>query len=246
MALKMKDRIPDSKTFPINILSWIGRHEFTVLFVLALIFGGIWLTVELADEVTEGETQDIDETLLMALREGADTNNPIGPPWLESLMRDFTSLGGAGILAFIVLAITIFYLIQGQYKEMLFLLTAVMGAYLISYLMKDFFGRARPQFVASGTYFSFTSFPSGHALLATTTYLTLGSIVAELMSRNRLKAFVLLLAIFLALVVGFTRVYLGVHWPTDVLAGWVIGSVWAMICWLGLRLLRRRRIVTPT
>lgn len=245
MDFNIRDRLPDSSTFPINILSWIGRYEFTILLVFALIIGGTWVVVELADEVAEGDTQNTDEALLMALREGADTNNPIGPPWVESLMRDFTALGGAGILTFIVLSVAIFYVIQGKYREMLFLLVAVVGAYLISYALKDFFGRARPQFVASGTYYSFTSFPSGHALLAAATYLTLGSIVAELMTRNRLKAFVLLLALFLAVLVGFTRVYLGVHWPSDVLAGWVIGAVWAMICWLGVRFLRRREAVTP-
>jgi undecaprenyl-diphosphatase len=223
-----------------NILSWIGRHELAVLLAFALIVGGIWLTIELAGEVVSGETEEVDLALIMMLREGGETDNPIGPFWFESLMRDYTALGGTGILVIIVLAVTSFYVIQGRYREMLFLLTAVIGATLLSIILKDVFGRPRPQLIPDGIYYTSASFPSGHALLAAATYLTLGTILAELMPRNRLKAFVLLLAFFLMILVGFTRVYLGVHWPTDVLAGWTIGSVWATICWLVFRWLRRR------
>jgi undecaprenyl-diphosphatase len=226
-------------------LTWIGRHELTVLLSFALIVGGIWLTAVLADGVLEGDTQEIDLMILMALRDGADTHNPLGPPWVEEMMRDFTSLGGTGVLSLIVLAVSFYYLIQGRYKEMLILITAVIGAYMLSYFLKGLFARPRPEFIPAGEYVHTASFPSGHALLAATTYLTLGIIVAQLMPRSRLKAFVLLLSFFVMLLVGFTRMYLGVHWPTDVLAGWVIGSVWAIFCWLVVRWLRRKGYVRP-
>jgi undecaprenyl-diphosphatase len=236
----LEDNLPSNKSFPINILSWIGRHELTVLLAFVMIFGGIWLTVTLADGVVEGDTQETDLALMMLLREGEDADNPIGPAWVEELMRDYTALAGTGFLVLIITAVTIYYLIQGHHKEMAFLLIAVLGAFLISYLLKDIFDRPRPEFVAEGAYKYSASFPSGHALLAATTYLTLGSILAQLFTRDRLKAYVLILATIIVVLVGFTRVYLGVHYPTDVLAGWVIGTVWATMCWLGFRWLRRR------
>lgn len=227
-------------------LTWIGWHELTVLVSFALIVGGIWLTAVLADGVLEGDTQEIDLMILMALRDGEDTHNPLGPPWVEEMMRDLTSLGGTGVLSLIVLAVSVYYLIQGRYKEMLILITAVIGAYMLSYILKGLFARPRPEFIPAGEYTYTASFPSGHALLAATTYLTLGIIVAQLMPSSRLKAFVLLLAFFVMLLVGFTRMYLGVHWPTDVLAGWVIGSVWAIFCWLVVRWLRRQGYVSSS
>ncbi len=236
----LEDNFPSNKKFPINLLSWIGRHELTVLLSILLILGGIWLTISLSDAVVEGNTQETDMAILLMLREGGDADNPIGPPWIEELMRDYTALAGTGFLVLIISAVTIYYLIQGQFREMAFLLIAISGAYLISFFLKDFFGRPRPEFVLEGAYQYSASFPSGHALLAATTYLTLGSILAQLFKRDRLKAYVLLLASLITALVGFTRVYLGVHYPSDVLAGWVIGTVWATICWLGFRWLRRR------
>lgn len=240
MNFDFRDRLPSDKSFPINILSWIGRHEFSVLIAFTIIVGGLWLTIALADGVLEGDTQETDMALLMLLREGEDADNPIGPAWVEYLMRDFTALGGTGFLVLIVTAITVFYLIQGRYKEMMFLLVAVLGAYLLSTFLKGIFDRPRPEFVPPGSYTYSASFPSGHALLAAATYLTLGSIVSQLAPRYRLKAFIFLLSIFIMVLVGFTRLYLGVHYPTDVLAGWAIGSVWAMVCWLTFRWLRHR------
>ena len=236
----LDDNLPSNKKFPINLLSWIGRHELIVLLSILLIVGGIWVTISLADAVVEGNTQELDESILLMLRESGDSNNPIGPPWVEELMRDYTALAGTGFLVLIVSAIAIYYIIQGRYKEMVFLLFAILGAYIISFLLKDFFGRPRPEFVPEGAYKYSASFPSGHALLAATTYLTLGSILAQLFKRDRLKAYVLLLATLITVLVGFTRIYLGVHFPSDVIAGWVIGTVWATMCWLGFRWLRRR------
>lgn len=234
------------RPLPIRLLSWIGQHELAVLLSFILIVGGVLATTRIADEVVAGRTHEADTAILMALREGEDADNPLGPPWVEEMMRDITSLAGTGILILIVTAVTCFYLVQGRYKEMLVLLTAVVGAYLLSYTLKGLFDRPRPQFIPEGNYVYTASFPSGHALLAATTYLTLGIILSQLMPRRRLKAFVLLLAFFIMILVGFTRVYLGVHWPTDVLAGWMIGGVWALICWLVVRWLRRRGSVeTP-
>jgi undecaprenyl-diphosphatase len=233
------------KSFPLRLLFWVGQHELTVLLSFALIIGGIWLTAVLADGVTDGVTQQADLNILMALRDGGDSNNPLGPPWIEEMMRDFTALGGTGILTLIVLAVTLFYMIQGRYKEMLILVTAVIGAFIFSYFLKSIFDRPRPGFIPPGAHIYTASFPSGHALLAATTYLTLGIIVAQLTPHTRLKAFALLLALFIMILVGFTRMYLGVHWPTDVLAGWIIGSVWAIFCWLVVRWLRHRGYVRP-
>lgn len=235
------DKHKTKEFFPIRVLRWIGTHELTVLLAFALIISGMWLAAELADGVLDGRTQQVDESILMALREGNDANNPLGPAWLEEMMRDFTALGGTGILTLIVIVVTFYYLIQGRYKEALVLVTAVVGAYLLSYFFKGLFDRPRPEFVPIGDYAYTASFPSGHALLSAATYLTMGTIIAQIMPRNRLKAFVLLIAFFVMTIVGFSRMYLGVHYPTDVLAGWAIGTVWAMICWLVVRFLRRKQ-----
>jgi len=238
MDFEVKEKKVEKKPIFVRPLSWIGQHELSVLIAVILIIGGLWLAVELADGVLDGNIQNLDMDLIMSLREGEDADNPIGPPWVEEMMRDFTSLGGTGILVLIVVAVTFYHLIQARYKEMFFLLLAVVGAFILSYVLKGFFDRPRPQFIPEGEYVFTASFPSGHALLSAATYLTLGIIVAELMDRNRLKAFILMFAFLIMIIVGFSRVYLGVHWPSDVLAGWALGMVWAIVIWLIFRTLR--------
>ena len=122
-----------------------------------------------------------------------------------------------------------------------FVVGSVLSGQAVGMILKDAFQRQRPDLVPTSAYFSGASFPSGHTMMSAVTYLTLGALLARSQERRRLKAYFLLVAIFLTLAVGVTRVYLGVHWPTDVLAGWTAGAVWALLCWLTARRLQSRR-----
>lgn len=223
-----------------RILSWLGAHEMTVLLALAGIVAGVWLFALLADEVVEGGTNAFDQKLLLAFRD-KDTHALLGPPAVQEAARDITSLGGFAVLA-LVTAITAGFLALGGRKHMaFFLIGSVLGGQAVATLLKDLFQRARPDLVPFSAYASGASFPSGHTMMSAVTYLTLGALLARSQERGRVKAYFLLVAIFLTFAVGVTRVYLGVHWPTDVLAGWTAGAVWALICWLTARKLQSRR-----
>jgi undecaprenyl-diphosphatase len=219
----------------------IGGQELQVLLMLLIVVGGVWFFVQLADEVGEGETNALDERLLLALRNPADPTDPLGPSWFEEMMRDFTGLGGGGILAFVTLSVVGFLFIERRYALAILVLVAVLGGVLLSVPLKEMFGRPRPDLVPHSTRVYQTSFPSGHSMSAAATYLTLGALLARTQRRRRLKLYFLGLAISLTLIVGVSRVYLGVHWPTDVLAGWTAGTTWALFCWLVVWWLQQRR-----
>jgi undecaprenyl-diphosphatase len=216
------------------------RTELVPLLVLVLVAGGIWLFAELAGEVKEGETRRIDEEILLALRNPADRSDPLGPRWLEETERDFTALGGVGVLALLTAAVSVYLALDGKNRAALLVLIAVGGALLGSTLLKHEFQRPRPDLVPHGSYVYTTSFPSGHSMMSAATYLTLGALLARVQSKRRVKIFLLAFAALLTLIVGISRVYLGVHWPTDVLAGWTAGGIWALICWFLARWLQHR------
>lgn len=215
-----------------RVIRRLKQHEWTILLAVILIVGGLWLTESLAEEVTEGATHEVDRALLLALREPDNPDDPLGPRWFEEMMRDFTSLGGTGVLVLVVVAVSGYLYLTRNYGSLAILLLAVMGGALISYVLKDFFDRPRPDLFVETMYTANASFPSGHALLAAATYFTLGGFLAQVQDRFPLKAFTLFLSLFVVLLVGFSRAYLGVHWPSDVLAGWTVGAVWALLCWL--------------
>jgi undecaprenyl-diphosphatase len=221
-------------------LGHLARREFAVLLALALAAGAIWGFAELADKVVEGETHAFDEQILLALRSPTDRSDPLGPTWLEEAMRDVTALGSVGVPGFITLAAAGFLALQRKTHAALFLLAAVGGGQLLSTLLKLGFDRPRPDLVPHGAVVYTASFPSGHAMMAAITYLTLGALLARVQPRRRLKLYLLCLAIVLTVAVGVSRVYLGVHWPTDVLAGWAVGAAWALLCWAAVLWLQRR------
>lgn len=221
-------------------LAWVGERELAVLIILALITAMIWGFAEIADEVTEGEIQSIDETLLLSLRDSQDTSNPWGPQWLEEMMRDITALGSTVVLSFVSVAVIGLLLLLQRPKMALFVAFAVIGGVVLSTLLKLGFNRPRPDLVPHATKVYTASFPSGHSLQSATVYLTLGALAARNLPRRLLKAYVLFLMILLSLLIGFSRVYLGVHWPSDVLAGWAAGSAWALLCWLIAYWMQRR------
>jgi undecaprenyl-diphosphatase len=213
-------------------------------FAIAIIALGF---TKLASEVSEGETLGLDRWILQALRSPTDHSVPIGPQWLVKAMIDLTALGGVSVLALLTVLVAGYLVASGKKANAAFVVSAVGSGALVGTLLKEIFARARPDIVAHLVTVDSTSFPSGHAMNSAVTYLTLGALIARTEKRRRVRIYIVAVAIALALSIGFSRVYLGVHYPTDVLGGWVVGAAWAIICSLvGDYLQRRRRIEQPT
>ena len=214
-------------------------NEAAPLVTLAAVglFG--WLFVLIASEVTGGDTVTFDRAILLALRNPNDLADPIGPSWIEESARDFTGLGGHAILGFVTLATIAYLVMTGRRGAAWLVVAAIGGGMLASALLKVGFERPRPDLVPHGVRVYTASFPSGHAMLSAVTYLTLGALLARLHRSRRVKLFFLGLALVLTILIGCSRVYLGVHWPSDVLAGWCCGAAWAAACWYAALLLQR-------
>lgn len=202
------------------VIERVRGIELSLLVLFGIVSGGIFLFLKLASEVLEGETRGIDEAVLLWLRQGGDTSLPIGPAWLGHAMRDITSLGGITVLTLVTAGTVIYLLLARQRGTALLLLVSVAGGWLASTALKLGVARPRPDIVAHLTDVRDFSFPSGHAMLSAVTYLTLAAMLSQTQDRRSLRLYTLSLAVFLALIIGLSRIYLGVHYPTDVLAGW--------------------------
>lgn len=214
-----------------------NRIEFSLLAAGVIIAGGLWGFVELSEVARDAAPHAFDTDILLFFREAGNTADPIGPSWLEEAMRDITALGSAAVLIYIT-AITIIYLcITKRYGPALFVFASVAGGQVISSLLKLGIDRPRPDLVPHLAQVHTMSFPSGHAMLSAVTYLTLGALLARFLPGRATTIFVFAIAVLTTLMVGISRVYLGVHWPSDVLAGWCAGFAWATLCWVASRYL---------
>jgi undecaprenyl-diphosphatase len=223
---------------PKGLLRWLGSHELSVLVVLFALLASVWTFVELADDVMKGDTGEFDRIILLSMRNAHNLSDPIGPRWVEEIGRDFTALGGNAVLTLLTLAVVGFLVLEGKGRMALVLIVATLGALSLSTLLKYSIDRDRPNLVPHGSVVYTASFPSGHSMLAASTYLTMAALLMRTQRNRRIKAYILLIAIVTSLLVGVSRVYLGVHWPTDVLAGWTAGAGWALLCWLLARWLQ--------
>lgn len=223
------------------MFSLLRRLEARALLILLSSAAGIWGFLSIGGEVLEGETTGLDRRLLLMLRTPGDAADPIGPRAFEESMRDVTALGGFTVLTIItVVAVLLLALHRKRRHALVFGLTVLL-AQISSNVLKTIYGRPRPDLVPHDSYVYSASFPSGHSMMAATTYLTLAMVISSLEPRRATKALVFALAVAVTVAVGFSRVYLGVHWPSDVLAGWCAGAAWAFAGWLVLQRLRRPR-----
>lgn len=213
------------------------RQPVFIAFILCLF--GLWGFSELAEAVDEGATRRFDEGVLNALREPGNPQSLIGPTWVEHATRDFTALGGEPVLTLLTTIVVLYFALAGRHDLSLFTLFSVVVGTILTFTLKGIFDRPRPDLVpyilvdaSSG------SFPSGHAMASAFVYLTLGAIVTEVAPTRLLKAYAMTVAVILTLIIGSTRVLLGIHYPTDVIAGWAAGFVWAYVCRSLLRLAR--------
>jgi undecaprenyl-diphosphatase len=214
--------------------------------VAILTFAGLLLAFGLiAQEVLEGEPLWFDRALLLAFRDPSNPAVPIGPAWLPGAARDVTSLGSTIVLGFILFAVAGYLLLARKRASAWLMLGAVLGGLAVSSALKYAFDRPRPDIVPPAVEVFTASFPSGHATLSAITYLTLAAILGRTQPAPRIRIYFMVLAAIVTGFVGVSRVYLGVHYPTDVLAGWCIGAAWALGCWALMSWLQRRGGIEP-
>jgi undecaprenyl-diphosphatase len=223
-----------------KLILWLGGHEMAVLAGLLLIVAGTWAFIALGDRISEGSAPAFDTWLLKSLRRPDNPAVPIGPPMLPEVARDITALGSAMILVLVTGAVSGFLLLDRKFSALGFVLLATILGFLLSEVLKQVYGRPRPDVVPQLTRVWNSSFPSGHSMMSAVVYLTLGTLLTRFVTRRWLKFYFLAVAVLVTFMVGVTRVYLGVHYPTDVLAGWAAGLAWAMLCGLVARYLQRR------
>ncbi|MCT8266904.1 phosphatase PAP2 family protein [Afifella sp. JA880] len=223
-----------------------ARQEFLLLLLIGLGAGSVWGFIALADEVVEGETHAFDMFIMLAMRNPADHADPLGPLWFEETMRDITSFGSTFGLVFVSLTVIFWLVLTKRPHAGLLVFASLAGGAIVVNALKYGFSRPRPDLVAHSAEVFTTSFPSAHAAMSATVYLTLGALVMRFSKGRALKLYALFVAVLLTILVGLSRVYLGVHWPTDVLAGWAIGAAWATFVWVVALWLQRRGRIEPS
>jgi undecaprenyl-diphosphatase len=222
---------------------WFAAQEAVVL---AAVFGvvlALFGFIKIAEELGEGELANADEWVLRLLRVPGHPHIPVGPAWLMEAAQDITALGSRTLLIVVIVLVIGYLALERAHGAMWLVAIAAGGGGLMSTAMKYLFGRGRPDVVPHLVAVASPSFPSGHSMLAAVIYLTLGALLARFATRRRTKIFLVTAAMSLTFLVGSSRVYLGVHYPTDVLAGWCAGLGWALICWLAARHLQARGAV---
>jgi len=188
----------------------------------------------LAVEATEAELTRFDRSILLFFRDPADLSQPIGPAWLEQTMIDLTALGGYPLLIVIVSVAMGFLLVSGKPDPAVFVFLSVTAATLANHFLKLVFDRPRPDIVDHLVSTQTASFPSGHATMSAVVYLSLAVLIVRLVKSNLVRAYVIATAILLTFLIGMSRIYLGVHWPSDVIAGWALGVAWASLAWVAM------------
>ena len=214
-----------------------ARWLWPTLILLILATAG--LALHIAEEIVEGDVFASDRAILLALRDPADLSRPIGPAWLRQAAIDITALGGFTLLWTFGFAGVVYLLMRKRRAEAGWIAASLIGSDLINSGLKNLFHRARPDVVPHWAEVSTASFPSGHAMSAAAVYLTLGVMLAETDPRRMGRVFIMGFLTLLSVAIGCTRIYLGVHWPSDVVAGWCFGATWALIVFAANRWLRR-------
>lgn len=188
----------------------------------------LWIGIGL---VHSGGLAGIDLWLMEAMHDSLDPNNPIGPSWLEGVIRDVTALGSNTIIAAVTIASAAFMIATGRTGPGVLLATTMLGAFLLNQVLKSVFQRERPDFISDSVQIESSSFPSSHAMLGAALYLLLAAIAAREIAEPRIRVAIFLLGAGIVVAVGCSRVYLGAHWPSDVLAGWALGAALTLAAW---------------
>lgn len=217
-------------------LSFVQRQAGMVVLVLAI---GVFLLAfrEIAEAVGAGGARAFDHAIYQDVRPHASPEKSLAAAWANIAANDFSAMGSVSVLAFIVVMVCGLFLCLHRRVEAVVLLVASGGGLALTNFLKDVFHQDRPPLSPEMAAGLNASFPSGHAMLSATVYLTLGALIGHFAERRLIRLYVLGVAILLTLMIGTSRIYLGLHWTTDVLGGWCVGAAWALgwralvLCW---------------
>ncbi|MBL8300199.1 MAG: phosphatase PAP2 family protein [Rhodanobacteraceae bacterium] len=206
--------VPEARRWPRRLVIGVAALALLALAVSSLF--------------ADGGAHTLDRQIMLLLRD-ASANDPLGPAWFEDVMRDMTGLGGIGVVVGASLLLAGFLGLQRRLKDMAILALSLIGAQILSAVSKLLVSRPRPDLVSHEAAIYSASFPSGHTLMATVAWVTFAMLLAADFDSRRARDYLLLVAWLVAAAVGCSRVYLGVHWPSDVLAGWAAGALWMLL-----------------
>jgi undecaprenyl-diphosphatase len=218
-------------------------QEDRILFAVLGVTLALWVFLGIASLMATGRTQAFDERVLSMLRRPDAPAVPIGPAWCKVAAIELTALGSVVVLLTFIVAVVGYLALERRLAMLALVVGATFSGMVLSSLLKALFGRPRPTVVPPLVEVHSASFPSGHSMLSAVVYLTLGALLARTTTRRRLRVYFIAVALGLTFVVGLSRVYLGVHYPTDVVGGWAAGALWALLCALGAQRLQRRNVV---
>ena len=227
-----------------KFLAWVRRSGRLELVILVALLGAgvaLWVFGTLAAEIVEGDTFKFDERLLLAVRQPGNLAVPIGPAWTLQVARDLTAFGGPVGLGLLIAVVSGYLALERRFGLLVFVLASTLSGTVLGLFLKELFHRPRPQVVPHLTDISTASFPSGHSMLSSVAYLTMAALLARAVPTLHTKIYFFVVAVVLVGLIGCSRVYLGVHYPTDVLAGWCVGSAWAILCCVAAHFAARRR-----
>lgn len=226
--------------------SFWRAQEMRLLAPVAALAVAVWGFMKVASEVLEGEAHALDWRILAWCRVQGLPGQLWGPRWLQEGMRDITALGSPAVLAFTVVAVWGGLMLARQRGLAWLALGSAVGGQALALALKEVFSRDRPDAAFHATVAAGHSFPSSHAMMSAVVFLTLAALIARSTPRTGLRAYAMAMAVLLTGAVGISRVYLGVHWASDVVGGWAGGAAWALTCWLLARRMGLGRSQQPT
>lgn len=229
-----------------NLAKYLSKFDKKVILVVLFVAFCLFLFIEFSSEMAEGELTAIDNVILQSLRNPENPKELLGPPGLLSFMQAVSYLGGVYALSAVTAIAGLLFTIKKRIKTCLLFILSVTSGTTLMVVLKYFFDRPRPDAVPHLGEFSMGSYPSGHSMVSAIVYLTIGALLARSTKSLKLRAVYLLLSGFIVFLIGISRAFLGVHYPSDILAGWCAGVTWAATSYLFAKFLLRKKRQDPS